>query len=49
MILIRDASRRAIEEGRPCLEQPILEAAWADIQTKQVVDFLDLIRQREKR
>src|SRR6266446_4145298 len=28
MILIRDACRRAIEESRPCLEQPILEAAW---------------------
>src|SRR6266487_6436692 len=27
MILIRDACRRAIEESRPCLEQPILEAA----------------------
>jgi Bacterial TniB protein len=49
MILIRDACHRAIEEGRPCLEQPILEAAWKDIQTKQVVDFLDLIRQRGKR
>jgi len=49
MILIRDACHRAIEEGRPCLEQPILEAAWKDIQTKQVIDFLDLIRQRGKR
>src|SRR6266480_1297483 len=49
MILIRDSCRRAIEESRPCLEQPILEAAWKDIQTKQVTNFLDLIRQREKR
>ncbi len=49
MILIRDACRRAIEQSRPCLEQPTLEAAWKDIQTKQVTDFLDLIRQREKR
>ncbi len=49
MILIRDACRRAIEESRPCLELPILEAAWREIQTKQVTDFLDLIRQREKR
>jgi len=49
MILIRDACRRAIEESRPCLEQPILEAAWKDIQTKQVTNFLDFIRQREKR
>lgn len=44
MILIRDGCRRAIEESRPHLEQPILEAAWKDIQTKQVIDFLDLIR-----
>jgi Bacterial TniB protein len=49
MILIRDACRRAIEQNRPCLELPILEAAWKDIQTKQVIDFLHLIRQREKR
>ena len=49
MILIRDACRRAIEDSRPCLEQPILEAAWKDIQTKQVTNFLDFIRQREKR
>ncbi len=49
MILIRDACRRAIEESRPCLEQPLLEAAWKDIQTKQVIDFLELIRQREQR
>ncbi len=49
MILIRDGCRRAIEENRPCLEQSILEATWKDIQTEQVTDFLDLIRQREKR
>jgi hypothetical protein len=49
MILLRDGCRRAIEESRPYLEQPILEAAWKDIQTKQVTDFLSLIRQREKR
>ena len=49
MILIRDACRRAIEQNRPCLELPILEAAWKEIQTKQVIDFLHLIRQREKR
>jgi len=44
MILIRDGCRRAIEESRPCLEQPILEATWKDIQTEQVTNFLDLIR-----
>lgn len=49
MILIRDACRRALEQSRPYLEQSMLEAAWKDIQTKQVTDFLDLIRQRERR
>jgi hypothetical protein len=49
MILIRDACRRAIEEQAPSLAQPILEATWKDIQTKQVTDFLDLIRQRARR
>jgi hypothetical protein len=49
MILIRDACRRAIEQSLPCLEQSMLEAAWKDIQTKQVTDFLSLIRQREQR
>ena len=44
MILIRDACRRAILESRPALELPILEAAWKEIQTKQVTDFLELIR-----
>ena len=49
MILIRDACRRAIERDDASLQQEILEATWKDIQTKQVTDFLDLIRQREKR
>jgi hypothetical protein len=49
MILIRDACRRAIEKDDASLQQEILEATWKDIQTKQVTDFLDLIRQREKR
>jgi hypothetical protein len=49
MILIRDACRRAIEGNHNFLQQEILEATWKDIQTKQVIDFLDFIRQREKR
>lgn len=49
MILIRDACRRAIEQSRPCLEQPMREAAWKEMQTKHVTNFLDLIRQRERR
>jgi Bacterial TniB protein len=49
MILIRDGCRRAIEGNCASLQQETLEASWKDIQTKQVTDFLDLIRQREKR
>jgi len=48
-ILIRDACRRAIEGNHASLQQETLSAAWKDIQTKQVTDFLDLIRQRESR
>lgn len=48
MILIRDACRRAIEEQAPALSQRVLEATWKDVQTKQVTDFLDLIRQRAR-
>jgi hypothetical protein len=49
MILIRDGCRRAIEGSHASLQQETLEASWKDIQTKQITDFLDLIRQREKR
>jgi len=31
------------------LQQELLETTWKAIQTKQVTDFLDLIRQRETR
>jgi hypothetical protein len=48
MILIRDACSRAIERNDASLHQEILEATWKDIQTKQVMNFLDIIRQREK-
>jgi hypothetical protein len=49
MILIRDACRRAIERNDSSLQEDILQATWKDIQTKQVTDFLSLIRQREQR
>ena len=49
MILVRDACRRTIEGNHPSLQQELLESTWKDIQTKQVTNFLDLIRQREKR
>ncbi len=49
MMLIRDACRRAIEGTHASLQPEILEASWKEIQTKQVIDFLDLVRQRERR
>lgn len=49
MILIRDACRRAIERDDASLKPETLEMTWKDIQTKQVTDFLEIIRQREKR
>jgi hypothetical protein len=49
MILIRDACRRAIERNDARLHQEILETTWKDIQTKQVTNFLDIIRQRDTR
>ena len=49
MILIRDACRRAIETDTAALETTILKATWKDLQTNQVTNFLDLVRQRERR
>jgi hypothetical protein len=49
MILIRDACRRSIERNDASLQLETLEKTWKDIQTKQVTDFLSIIRQREKR
>lgn len=42
MILIRDASRRAIEQSLPYLTPGLLEMTWKDVQRKQVTDFLVL-------
>lgn len=35
MILIRDASERAIEQGKPHLTTTLLQEAWRDIQTQE--------------
>ncbi len=45
MILIVDASQRAIEQGLPCLTVPLLHTTWQAIQTHQVTDFLALLPQ----
>ena len=39
MILIRDASKRAIENDLPCLSPELLGKTWKDIQEEQVTDF----------
>lgn len=43
MILIADASRRAITQQSPCLTPEILAEAWQSIQTRQVTDFLKVL------
>src|SRR6266702_4461521 len=39
MILIRDASQRAIENDLPCLSPELLGKTWKDIQEERVTDF----------
>lgn len=40
LILITDASQRAIAQNQPRLSPALLEETWRDIQTRQVTDFL---------
>ncbi len=40
MILIRDASRIAIENDQPCLTPDLLDKTWRKVQRKRVTDFL---------
>jgi hypothetical protein len=49
MILLLDASARAIDRNLPALTPVLLEESWRDIQTRQVQDFLQGIRQRNHR
>lgn len=44
MILVMDASTRAIQQRLPRLTPLLLEAAWKDIQTRQVTNFLDVLQ-----
>ncbi len=41
MILIRDASRRAIEADLPCLTPELLQKTWKKIQRKKATEFLE--------
>jgi len=44
MILVGDASRRAILQNLPALTPSLLQATWQDIQTKRVTDFLTITK-----
>jgi hypothetical protein len=46
MILILDASARAIQQGLPALSPILLEETWRRIQTHQVTDFLAILQQK---
>ena len=46
MILVLDASLRALEQRLPCLTPSLLEDTWRAIQTHQVTDFLALLQRR---
>ena len=46
MILILDASARAIQQGLPALSPMLLEETWRRIQTHQVTDFLAILQQQ---
>src|SRR5713101_7888210 len=41
MILIRDASRRAIEANLPCLTPELLQTTWKKVQRQKATDFLE--------
>ena len=44
MVLVMDASLKAIRSGSPSLTLDILQRAWRDIKHKKVVNFLDQTR-----
>ncbi len=45
MMLVIDASARAIQRELPALSPALLEESWRNIQTRQVTDFLDTLHQ----
>ncbi len=47
MILIGDASRRAILQNKPALTAPLLKETWQDIQTRRVTDFLAMLNSKD--
>jgi hypothetical protein len=49
MVLIIDASTRAIEQGASQLSVELLAAAWQAIQTEPTADFLHVLRRNQPR
>ena len=47
MMLIIDASTRAIERNQPSLSPSLLQESWRDIQTSQVTDFLSSVHRQK--
>ena len=46
MVLVMDASFKALANGQPCLTVDILNQAWRDIKRAKVVSFMDHLRAR---
>jgi hypothetical protein len=44
MVLVMDASFKAVDSGQPCLTVDILSQAWRDVKRAKVVNFLDYLR-----
>jgi hypothetical protein len=49
MILVVEASARAIEQDLPALSPTLLAATWHNIQTNQVTDFLSILNRKGRR
>lgn len=49
MILIADASQRAIKNGDAHLSISLLENTWRDIQSHRITDFLEILKKNEAR
>lgn len=47
MVLVLEASLKAIATGQPCLSLELLHQAWQDIKRSKVVNFLDHLRAQE--
>jgi hypothetical protein len=46
MVLVMEASLKALDVGHPCLSVDILNRAWRDIKRAKVVSFMDYLQAR---